>query len=73
MHTLVSFIHFRTRDYLMTGLGLKMGCSILFFFLHIKTENQALTDRTHLQNELIHHDQLQYYAQHIVHTLVQQR
>lgn len=32
MHTLVSFIHFRTRDYLMTGLGLKMGCSILFFF-----------------------------------------
>lgn len=54
--------------YLMTELGLKMGYSI--FFLHIKIENQPLTDCTHLQNILTDHNQLQYYAQHIVHVLV---
>lgn len=57
----------------MTELGLKMGYGMLFF-LHIKIENQPLADHTHLQNVLTYHDQLQYYAQHIVHNiLVQQR
>lgn len=39
----------------------------MLFFLHIKIENQLLTDCTHLQNELTYHNQLQYYAQRIVH------
>lgn len=56
----------------MIELGLKMGYSVLFF-LHIKIENQPLTDCTHLQNVLTYHDQLQYYAQYIVHNIVVQQ
>ena len=34
MHTSVGFIHFRPCAYLMTELGLKMGCSVFFFPTH---------------------------------------
>lgn len=46
MHTFAGFIHFCTCGYLMTELGLKVEYSMLLF-LHIKIENQPLTDRTH--------------------------
>ena len=72
MHTSVGFIHFRPCAYLMTELGLKMGCSV-FFFLHIKIENQLLTDCTYLQNALMYHNQLQGNAQYSVYMIVQQR
>lgn len=76
MHTSVGFIHFRPCAYLMTELGLKMGCSVFFvfcFFLHIKIENQLLTVCTYLQNVLMYHNQLQGNAQYSVYMLVQQR
>lgn len=72
MYTSVGFIHFHTCAYPMTELGFEMGHG-MFFFLHIERENQPLTDYTHLQNVLTYHNRLQYYAQHIVHMLVQQR
>ena len=72
-HTFVGFIHFRPRAYLMTELGLKMGCKVFFFFLlHIKIEKQLLTDCTYLQNVLMYHNQLQGNAQYSVYMLVQQ-
>lgn len=64
MHTFVGFIHFCTRAYLMTELGLKMGYGMLFFSTH--KNRKPTTRRPYTLTEVLtYHDQLQYYAQHI--------
>lgn len=67
---LFTFVHVPTRWW---KLAFKRDTAHYYFFLHIKIESQSLTDCTHWWTVWIYHNQLRYYARHIVHTLEQQR
>lgn len=53
----------------MAELGLKMGYGMLFFSTH--KNRKPTTRRAYTPTEVLtYHDQLQYYAQHIVHNII---